>query len=256
MNHHEPLGRTGGLVDTKLLRAFRAARTHSTAAIASVMPAEQAAKGPPPWLPSEVDTANYDALASYGAGIGNYIQNSIIVASITILGTLVVGTLGGYGFSRFAFPGKGILFLVILATLMVPFQSILIPLFMWLKQLGLLNTEIRFPILENPRIGPVIFPPLHASVFFDTAFGYFSSCPDNPLDPNFAFCERRSSFQPFRSDPDAPLGFRLNDLRGAYGFGLATNLFGFAVVRASAAWLTDLAGTGPTQFQIVLAPEF
>jgi multiple sugar transport system permease protein len=110
------------------------------AAIASVMPADQAAKGPPPWLPSEVDTANYDALASYGAGIGNYILNSVIVASITIVGTLLVGTLGGYGFSRFSFPGKGILFLVILATLMVPFQSILIPLFMWLKQLGLLNT--------------------------------------------------------------------------------------------------------------------
>jgi multiple sugar transport system permease protein len=110
------------------------------AAIASVMPAEQAAKGPPPWLPSQVDNTNYDALASYGAGIGNYILNSVIVASITIVGTLLVGTLGGYGFSRFAFPGKGILFLVILATLMVPFQSILIPLFMWLKQLGLLNT--------------------------------------------------------------------------------------------------------------------
>jgi Tol biopolymer transport system component len=124
------------------------------------------------------------------------------------------------------------------------------------NQLGLLNTEVRFPILESPRIGPVIFPPIHASLFFDTAFGYFSSCPDNPLDPNFAFCESRSTFQPFRSDPEAPLGFRLNDLRGAYGFGLATNLFGFAIVRASAAWLTDLAGTGPTQFQIVLAPEF
>ncbi len=124
------------------------------------------------------------------------------------------------------------------------------------NQLGLLNTEIRFPILESPRLGPVIFPPLHASLFFDTAFGYFSSCPDSPTDPNFEFCESRSHFQPFRSDPDAPLGFRLNDLRAAYGFGLATNVFGFAVVRASAAWLTDLAGTGPTQFQIVLAPEF
>jgi multiple sugar transport system permease protein len=51
-----------------------------------------------------------------------------------------VGTLGGYGFSRFDFPGKTILFLVILATLMIPFQSILIPLFIVLKNLGLLNT--------------------------------------------------------------------------------------------------------------------
>lgn len=110
------------------------------AAIASVMPPAQAAKGPPPWLPGAVDTGNYQKLGEYGVGIGNYILNSIVVASITIVGTLVVATLGGYGFSRFDFPGKGILFLVILATLMVPFQSILIPLFMWLKTLGLLNT--------------------------------------------------------------------------------------------------------------------
>jgi multiple sugar transport system permease protein len=110
------------------------------AAIASVMPPEQAAKGPPPWLPVEVDTGSYDALATYGAGISNYITNSVIVASITVIGTLTVGTLGGYGFSRFEFPLKGPLFLVILATLMIPFQSILIPLFIVLKNLGLLNT--------------------------------------------------------------------------------------------------------------------
>ncbi len=112
------------------------------AAIASIMPPVQAAKGPPPWLPSSVDTGNYEALTTYGAAIGNYIYNSVVVASITILGTLIVGTLGGYGFSRFEFPLKGPLFLVILATLMIPFQSILIPLFIVLKNLGLLNTLI------------------------------------------------------------------------------------------------------------------
>jgi multiple sugar transport system permease protein len=110
------------------------------AAIASFMPPEQAVKGPPPWLPTQIDTGNYDQLASYGAGIGNYLVNSIIVSAITVTGTLVVGTLGGYGFSRFDFPFKGPLFLVILATLMIPFQSILIPLFIVLKNLGLTNT--------------------------------------------------------------------------------------------------------------------
>jgi multiple sugar transport system permease protein len=110
------------------------------AAIVSVMPAEQAAKGPPPWLPSGVDSGNYDSLAAYGAGIGNYILNSVIVSGITVVGTLLVGTLGGYGFSRFEFPFKGPLFLVILATLMIPFQSILIPLFIVLKNLGLTNS--------------------------------------------------------------------------------------------------------------------
>jgi multiple sugar transport system permease protein len=112
------------------------------AAIASVMPPEQAAKGPPPWLPGTIDTGNYEDLAAYGEGIGNYLLNSVVVSAITVVGTLLVGTLGGYGFSRFEFPLKGVLFLVILATLMIPFQSILIPLFQVLKWLGLLNTLV------------------------------------------------------------------------------------------------------------------
>jgi len=110
------------------------------AAIVSFMPAAQAAKGPPPFLPEAIDTGNYAALATYGEGILNYVWNSVVVSTITIVGSLVVGTLGGYGFSRFSFPLKGPLFLVILMTLMIPFQSILIPLFMVLKALGLLNT--------------------------------------------------------------------------------------------------------------------
>jgi Tol biopolymer transport system component len=124
------------------------------------------------------------------------------------------------------------------------------------NQLGLTNLELRFPIFENPRIGPVVFPPLRAAVFFDAGFAFFSSCPDDVEDTNFAFCQSREGFKPFRSDPDAPLGFRLNDVRGAYGFGLRTNLFGFAVLKADWAWRTDLAGTGNHQFHFVIAPEF
>jgi multiple sugar transport system permease protein len=123
-----------------LLLALLFAMPMVWATITSIMPPEQAAKGPPPWLPGSLDAGNYEALTTYGDGISRYIINSVIVASITILGTLVVGTLGGYGFSRFEFPLKGPLFLVILATLMIPFQSILIPLFIVLKNLGLLNT--------------------------------------------------------------------------------------------------------------------
>ena len=124
------------------------------------------------------------------------------------------------------------------------------------NQLGLLSSELRFPILENPRIGPVVFPPLHGALFFDTGFAFFSNCPDDPLDRNKTFCESREGFQPFRKDPGAPLGFRFNDLRGAYGVGLRTNLFGFAVLKADWAWRTDLAGTGRGKFQFVISPEF
>ncbi|HZR41780.1 MAG TPA: carbohydrate ABC transporter permease [Ktedonobacteraceae bacterium] len=58
----------------------------------------------------------------------------------TVIGTILLSTLAGYGFSRFQFPGKDILFIAILATLMIPFQSILIPLALVLRTLHLQNT--------------------------------------------------------------------------------------------------------------------
>ena len=59
---------------------------------------------------------------------------------MTVIGAVVLSTLAGYGFSRFSFPGKSVLFILILATLMIPFQSILVPLFLILTRLKLHNT--------------------------------------------------------------------------------------------------------------------
>jgi multiple sugar transport system permease protein len=56
--------------------------------------------------------------------------------------TIIVGTLAGYGFSRFDFPFKNALFLAILATLMIAFQSLLIPLFIVLRNFGLTNSLV------------------------------------------------------------------------------------------------------------------
>lgn len=56
--------------------------------------------------------------------------------------TLVVATLGGYAFARFRFPGKDALFLLVLSILMVPYATLLIPLVIWLKDLGLSNTLV------------------------------------------------------------------------------------------------------------------
>ena len=59
---------------------------------------------------------------------------------MTVIGTIVLSTLSGFGFSRFSFRGKNAMFIVILATLMIPFQSILTPLFLILGGLRLQNT--------------------------------------------------------------------------------------------------------------------
>jgi multiple sugar transport system permease protein len=86
--------------------------------------------------------ANFDHMLHYGDGLGTYLVNSVVVTGLTVAGTLVISILGGYAFGRFRFPGKNALFLVTLAILMVPYPTILIPLYVLLGWLGLQNSLI------------------------------------------------------------------------------------------------------------------
>jgi multiple sugar transport system permease protein len=85
---------------------------------------------------------NYATLATYQAGVGTYLGNSLGITATAVVVTLVVATLGGYAFARFRFPGKDALFLLVLSILMVPYATLLIPLVIWLKDLGLSNTLV------------------------------------------------------------------------------------------------------------------
>lgn len=109
-------------------------------AISSLKPPAEASAIPPTFLPSQVDFRNYMKLNDYGRGVWNYVGNSVGTALMTVIGSTILSTLAGYGFSRFRFRAKNLLFLLILMTLMIPFQSILIPLFLILTGLKLQNT--------------------------------------------------------------------------------------------------------------------
>lgn len=85
---------------------------------------------------------NYRNMVHYGDGIGTYLANSAAVTAMTVSGTLLVSVLGGYAFGRFRFPGKNLLFLATLAILMVPYPTILIPLYVLLGDLGLQNSLV------------------------------------------------------------------------------------------------------------------
>jgi multiple sugar transport system permease protein len=85
---------------------------------------------------------NYETLAGYQSGIGVYLANSAFVAGLTVLLTLTVSLLGGYAFARFRFPGKDVLFLLTLAILMVPYATLLIPLYVLLNRVGLQNSLV------------------------------------------------------------------------------------------------------------------
>jgi multiple sugar transport system permease protein len=85
---------------------------------------------------------NFVKLMHYGQGLPTYLFNSIVIATLTVTGTVVVSTLGGYAFARFRFPGRDLLFLAILAILMVPYPTLLIPLYVLLGWLDLQNSLV------------------------------------------------------------------------------------------------------------------
>ncbi|MGV0820423.1 carbohydrate ABC transporter permease [Martelella sp. AMO21009] len=94
----------------------------------------------PPWPTTGFSTQSYQNLSDFGSGIWTYTGNSLTVSLATVVLSVVVSLLAGYGFSRFHFPFKNALFVLIIATIMIPFQSVLTPLFVILSKLGLQNT--------------------------------------------------------------------------------------------------------------------
>ncbi len=109
-------------------------------ALTSLKPATEVLRSPPTIWPSRIAFENYSNLNKVGIGVLRYTANSVITSLYTITGTIILSTLAGYGFARFGFVGKGILFMLVLAPLMIPFQAIMIPLFLVLRTLGLNNT--------------------------------------------------------------------------------------------------------------------
>ncbi|WP_273653695.1 carbohydrate ABC transporter permease [Cellulomonas fimi] len=85
---------------------------------------------------------NYETLLNYQAGLGHYLGNSLVITLVAVLTTLVAATFGGYAFARFTFPGKDALFLLVLSILMVPYATLLVPLVIWLKDIGLNNSLV------------------------------------------------------------------------------------------------------------------
>lgn len=69
-----------------------------------------------------------------------YLLNSAIVAGIAAVSSVIVSSLAGFGFAKYRFPGRDFLFLAIVGIMMVPFQSVVVPLYQWMNWLGLLDT--------------------------------------------------------------------------------------------------------------------
>jgi ABC-type glycerol-3-phosphate transport system permease component len=94
---------------------------------------------PPQWIPAPATLGNFAAVLGDAKLIHSFL-NTLLVASATTLVALVVGVLGAYGFSRYRFPGRGTLLWSVLFTQLFPRVVVIVPFFVTLRNLRLMNT--------------------------------------------------------------------------------------------------------------------
>jgi ABC-type glycerol-3-phosphate transport system permease component len=91
-------------------------------------------------IPSQVNLDGYRRAWSQ-LDYPSHFLTSLVVTTLTVAGVLALATLGGYSFAKLNFPGKQIIYVTLLSTLMLPVAAMVIPLFLELKTLHLLNTR-------------------------------------------------------------------------------------------------------------------
>jgi len=112
----------------------------------AIRPASEVNTTPPIWIPQRITLDAFGSLfglnPQYAAGVpvGDYMRNSILVATMSTVVVLALGTMGGYAFSRFEFKGHRIVFLLIMLSRAVPGIALSLPLFLLLRNFGLVDT--------------------------------------------------------------------------------------------------------------------
>lgn len=99
-------------------------------------------------LPNTFEVQNY-AEAWQAASFGQYYWNSAVVTAGITVGQIILCSLAAYAFARLRFPGKEVLFLLFLGTMMVPFHAILIPSYLIVQRLGWVDT---YAAMILPRV--------------------------------------------------------------------------------------------------------
>jgi multiple sugar transport system permease protein len=106
---------------------------------------------PGAWLPrSFTNLDNFVTL--FERGFGTYLINGVLVAGMVVVANIVFGSLAGYALAKLRFRGRGFVFAMVLATMMVPIVAVFVPQFIVAVQLGLVDTlvGIAFPMLVLP----------------------------------------------------------------------------------------------------------
>ena len=114
----------------------------------------QVVEWPPRWLPNPLHPANYPGVFA-SIPLLTYAKNTLIVTSLSVIGAVVSNSVIAYGFARIRWPGRDVLFIITLGTLMLPFQVTMIPLFIMFSKMGWVNTFL--PLIVPAFLGNAFY---------------------------------------------------------------------------------------------------
>jgi len=126
---------------------------------------------PPQWIPDPVMWENYVRVWSAGPLLSGIVNSVIVSATVTIIGT-VTSMLAAFAFAKLRLPGKNVLFLMLLAAIMIPFPTIMIPQFKLFADLGMVDTL--WPLILPGIFGNIVM------IFFIRQ--YLDSVPDSIIE--------------------------------------------------------------------------
>ncbi len=131
--------------------------------LTALKPVQETMRQPPTWIPEHFRWRNFPDAFTYGSRSLGYIpflvygHNTLVLCFLSVSGTVCSNALIAYGFARLRWPGRDIAFAVTLATMMVPFPVIMVPLYTLFRTLGWVGT----------------FRPLWIPAWFGSAFDIF-----------------------------------------------------------------------------------
>ena len=119
--------------------------------LGSFRPDRELKQVPPAWLPEDWTLQNYSTLFTE-LDFPTYFVNSVVVATAVTLGNLVFCSMLGYALAKLSFPGKRVIFVLVMGALMVPATVTIVPLFVLVSNLGMVNTYpgLIFPFVAAP----------------------------------------------------------------------------------------------------------
>lgn len=122
----------------------------------ALKPEAQIFKWPPEWIPEKFMWSNFPEAMTF-VPFDNYIMNTLSICFWTVVGTSISSAIVAYGFAKINWPGRNLTFVMMLSTMMLPYQVIMIPLFIIFKEIGWVGS----------------FKPLIIPAFFGNAFFIF-----------------------------------------------------------------------------------